>query len=250
MATLERLYSERDRVRLEGGVNARWSCRSYDHPLSLGDWAALSYASERYRLPGARLVLQRVDEALFSGTLLSMNRVNGCTAVAVVVKDQGIVRSGMNAGILGESLCLEASSMGIASCWITGSYRRKLLEVPVQAREQVLGIIALGWPKEAKPATRRRKALAGLCTSDPAAWPEMVRHAAELVQQAPSAMNLQPWMMSYEQGCFAVDCAERAQLDLGIALCHAEVGLQGAHTWAFGRGLKEPAAFVRLEESE
>ena len=247
MIGLERLYTDSGRTRLEKAAEERWSCRSYGRPLSLEDWAALSYAAQRYGLPGARLVLLRVDEALFSGTLLSMNRVSGCTAVAAVVTDSGILRSRIHAGILGESLCLEATAMGMATCWITGSYRRKLLNVPLQLREQVLGIIALGWPRDPAPQTRRRKALESICTSDPAAWPDSCRRAAELVRVAPSAMNLQPWMLSWESGCFAVDCAERTQLDLGIALCHAELALRMPHTWDYGRSPREPAAFTQLE---
>ena len=90
-------------------------------------------------------------------------------------------------------------------------------------------------------------ALAAICTSDSAAWPDSCRRAAELVRVAPSAMNLQPWMLSWERGCFAVDCAERTQLDLGIALCHAELALRMPHTWDYGRSPREPAAFTQLE---
>lgn len=250
MPTLEKLYSLRGKERLTQAVDKRFSCRAFGQPLSLQDWSALSYIAGRYTLPGARLALLRVEEALFSGTLLSMNRVSGCTAVAVVVADQAIRNSRIHAGMLGESLCLEATALGIASCWITGSYRRKLLQLPLYGREAALGIIALGWPQNPPPMTRRRKSLTGICTSDPLQWPEECLQAARLVQQAPSAMNLQPWMLSWEQGLLAVDCGERTLLDLGIALCHAELALRTPHTWQYAKTSREPAAFTHLNSEK
>ncbi len=246
MATLERLIPDADKPRLRKAVDKRYSCRAYERPLSIGDWSALSYSLGRYSMAGARLVLLRVPEALFSGTLLSMNRVTGCTAAAAVVVTQGVREARIRAGILGELFCLEAADAGMATCWLTGSYRKKLLEVPVTPREEVLGIIAVGWPQESAAKPRRRKPLEHLCTSDPTFWPPMCLRAAELIRQAPSAMNLQPWMISYEKGIFAVDAAQQSHLDLGIALSHAALAFTGTTPWEILRSNYDPAAFIEL----
>ena len=41
-----------------------------------------------------------------------------------------------------------------------------------------------------------------------------------------------------------IDTSDRAQIDLGIALCHAELLLTTPHTWHFGSCWREPAAWT------
>lgn len=246
MFALETFYNADQKARLADAIPRRVSCRSYAASLSAGDWAALSYAAGRYRTPGARLHLLRMDESLFTGTLLSTGRIVGCQAVAAVIASSAVTRSKVHAGILGESLCLEATALGLGSCWVTGSYRKKALTVPLQTGEVVLGVIALGHPAEGAilPGNRRRKPVERLCKGDLREWPEEIRRTAQAVQMAPSAMNLQPWEMSLNGNRFILDANDRAQLDLGIALCHAELTLQTPHTWHFGMGWREPAAWA------
>lgn len=245
MATLETLFNPAQRTRLSSAIPMRYSCRAYQGAPSLTDWAALSYVAGRYAMPGARLILMRVGEALFTGTLLSMGKVTGCTAIAAVIVSASEPRAKISAGILGEALCLEAVSMGLGCCWITGTYRKKLLSLPLRPDEALLGIIALGTPeKPAKLQERRRKPLERLCRGDPRLWPEELRMAAEAVQAAPSAMNMQPWEMSLEGSRFILDAPDRAQLDLGIALTHAELALHTPHRWRYGVTRRDPAAWA------
>ena len=246
MFALETLFNPAQKTRLAGAIPRRVSCRAYDAPLSAGEWAALSYAAGRYQTPGARLCLMHVEESLFTGTLLSTGRVTGCTAVAAVIASSAVTRSKVHAGILGEAFALEAVAMGLGCCWMTGSYRRKKLEVPLQPGEAVLGVIALGHPAPGadSPDSRRRKPVEKLCRGDLRAWPKELCRAAEAVQLAPSAMNLQPWEMSLKGNRFIIDASDRAQLELGIALCHGEVALTTPHAWHYGMGWREPAAWA------
>jgi len=62
------------------------------------------------------------------------------------------------------------------------------------------------------------------------------------VRLAPSALNLQPWEMKLTGQRFFIDTPDRQQLDLGIALCHAEVALRSPHRWQLGDGRREPLA--------
>lgn len=245
MAALETLFNADQKHRLSDAIPRRVSCRAYADPLSAGDWAALSYIAGRYVMPGARLCLVRVDESLFTGTLLSTGRVTGCRAVAAVVASSAVTRSKVHAGILGEAFCLEATAMDLATCWMTGTYKKKQLTVTLQPGEAVLGVIAVGHPAEGaiQPGNRRRKPLERLCRGDIREWPEELRRAARAVQMAPSAMNLQPWTMDLEGARFILDASDRAQLDLGIAMCHAELLLTTPHTWRFGSAWREPAAW-------
>ncbi|MGN0778510.1 MAG: nitroreductase family protein [Aristaeellaceae bacterium] len=248
MFALEAFFNPAQKERLRDAIPRRVSCRTYDAPLTAGDWAALSYAAARYQTPGARLILMRVEESLFTGTLLSTGRVTGCTAIAAVVASSAVTRSKVYAGILGEAFVLEAVSMGLVCCWMTGSYRRRQLEVPLRSGEAVLGLIALGHPAPGAgdPASRRRKPLERLCKGDPRTWPEELTRAAQAVQLAPSAMNMQPWEMRRDGSRFILDASDRAPLELGIALCHAEITLTTPHTWHYAAAWRDPAAWAEL----
>ena len=61
----------------------------------------------------------------------------------------------------------------------------------------------------------------------------MMLDVAKLVQIAPSAMNMQPWRMEALPGAFALTISDRALLDGGITLCHAELALRGVHRWVY-----------------
>ena len=121
MHCLEKLMTGAQKERLSRAVGARVSCRAFSGPPSAADWAALSYAAGRYSMPGARLILMNCSESLVTGTLLNLGRVSGCTAIAVVAASSLEPMSRIHAGIAGEALTLEAVSMGLGACWISGT---------------------------------------------------------------------------------------------------------------------------------
>ena len=246
MTRLEGLFSPDQRNRLFEAIPRRQSCRAYVSPPAQGDWAALSYAAGRYDLPGARLIFASVPEGMFSGALLGTGRVTGCGVIAAVAASIALPEGRVHAGILGEAFCLEATAMGLGTCWVSGSYRKRLLTLPLKPDEALLAVIAVGTPEKRPADTRRRKSLDRLCKGDTSLWPEEVRRAAQAVQLAPSAMNLQPWTMSLEQGRFVLDVPDRSRLELGIALCHAELALSSPRAWHLGDGRREPSAWAAL----
>lgn len=245
-ATLEALYPAHKRPALIDAIRLRTSCRSYAAAPDAAEYAALSYAMGRYQLPGARLALFPVEEGFFTGMLLGTKRITGCRlAAAVIITDEPLSR--VHAGILGESFVLEATTMGLGTCWVTGSFRRKELTLPLLRNEAVLAVIAVGKPVAAltAPASRHRKAPEHFCRGDFRAWPEELQDAAALVQAAPSSMNMQPWALYVgPKGEFVLDASDRAQLDAGIALCHAELALETPHTWYFGTDRNQPIAWA------
>jgi len=249
ITTLERLFHPDQRQRLGAAISKRASCRSYVGAPSPAEWAALSYAAGRYELPGARLALLKVDEPIFTGTLLGMGRISGCTTAAAVIASASHPLSRVHAGILGEAFVLEAVSLGLGTCWVSGSYRKRMLEVSLKDDEAVLCIIAFGKPAQGSfnAAFRRRKPIEKLCRGDLSTWPAELQQIASAVQAAPSAMNMQPWQMTLRQDCFILTGSDRALTDLGIALCHAELTLTSPHIWHFGLERGDPAAWAQAK---
>lgn len=239
MLPYDKLFTPARRTELANAVPDRFSCRTFAGEISLADWSTLTYLAGRYTLPGVRLALTHADDGLFTGMLLGPGRVTGCRAVFAVYIDTFIPNAALNAGFAGEALCLELTVLGLASCWLTGTFRRAQLEGGARRDEQLLGIIALGRPAE-QAGSRRRKQLDRICRSAPDAWRAEYRRAAELVRLAPSAMNMQPWALAEENDTLCLDGSDRAQLDLGIAMCHAELALTMPHAWVIGRLRTEP----------
>lgn len=247
MTTLDKLFSPTQRTRLSAAIPKRVSCRAYTAAPSTADWASLAYAAERYLLPGARLALCRVQEVLFTGTLLGMGRITGCTTVAAVIASGKEPLCRLHAGILGEAFSLEAVGLGLGTCWVSGTYRKRLLEVPLRESEAVLCVIALGKPAPdaTDTASRRRKPIERVARSYDR-WPASLREAARAVQLAPSAMNLQPWQLGLDGRRFILDGNDRSQLDLGIALCHAELALPPHGPWQFAEKTNDPFCWTEL----
>lgn len=247
MTTLDRLLNPTQRQRLSEAIPARVSCRAYAGDPSPADWASLAYAVGRYRLPGARLALLHVEEALFTGTMLGVGRITNCRAVAAVIAS-GEPFSRLSAGALGELFVLEATSLGLGTCWVAGTYRRRLLTVPLEAGETVVSVIAVGQPTPGamNPAGRKRKPLERILHGDLERWSPPLRAAAEAVRSAPSALNLQPWQLALEGQTFILDGSDRFQLDLGIALCHAELTLPPHSPWRFAQRRSDPLCRTEL----
>ncbi len=245
-ATLETLYPIADRPRLIQAARLRTSCRTYAGAPDPADYAALSYAIGRYQLPGVRLVLAPVEEGFFTAPVLSGKRITGCRMMAAVVITD-TPQSRINAGIAGESFVLEATARGLGTCWVSGSFRRKGLTIPTAPGETVLCVIAVGKPAAplAEPASRQRKSPEHFCRGNFRSWPEELTDAATLVQIAPSAMNMQPWVLSIgPESEFILDTSDRALLDAGIALCHAELALETPHVWHYGAARNQPVAWA------
>lgn len=248
MNTLETLFSPSRRKVLAEAIPVRYSCRSFGDPFSIADWAGISYIAGRYALPGARLALLHVSEDLFTGTLLNMGRVIGCTTVAAVIADTAVANAVIHAGILGEALCLEATAAGFGSCWIASTYKRKQLNVPLRPGEQVQAIIALGHPADRKPPQRKRKNVERFCKGDPTLWPEELRRVAEAVRLAPSEQNSQPVTMHMGNYRFSFEAPAQSMLDLGIALCHAELALTSPHCWRGRQSVHDPIIWMELRK--
>lgn len=237
-STLSTLFTPAQKERLRAAVPLRTSCRSFSAAPDLQTAAALAYQAGRFTLPGVSLHLISVSEDVFTN-------ITGCCMAAAVSVSQDNWRSRLHAGISGEAFILEATAMGVGTCWVGGSFRRTLVEGAVPPGETLLCLIALGIPPQplSAPVSRPRMAPDQLCLGAWRLWPQPFTDAAALVQIAPSGMNQQPWkLLRTPQGDFALDAPLRSTLDAGIALCHAELALMSPHTWRFSDKTGEPLA--------
>ncbi len=186
----------------------------------------------------------------------------------------GAVQSGAHAmedfGYAMELAVLEATALGLGTCWLGGTYARSSFAIrfkPLKG-EVMPAAVAAGY---AEADSRTNDPLRGLTRAENRRlWPDMFfeggfdqslpRSAAgeyawalEMLRLAPSASNKQPWRVVHEAGVWHFYCqrtpgygkgtllfsalglADLQRLDIGIAMCHFELtarerGLGGA--WA------------------
>lgn len=246
---LNGFFSPAQRARLLNAVSARRSVRAYRGEPDVAQLSALHFSAARACLPGVRIEIADTDPALLFRRLPVVGGIAGTGKYAAVIVDEAAPRALLHAGISGEAFILEATSLGVGTCWVA-SFRRKECFLPLEEHERVAAVTPLGVPNDVNPG-RKRKKLSEICAGDPSAWPLWAFNAAECVRQAPSAVNLQPWRLAYAGRTLMLmkGGLGGSELDLGIALLHMSLGAgETPHEIHWGEG-KEIASLIAEEEA-
>jgi len=177
-------------------------------------------------------------------------------------------------GFLFEQLLLKAADLGLATCWLGGTFTRGgfAAAVGLAADEILPAVSPVGLPPGRRSVwdsairtlagSRRRKPWAelffdgGFVTPLPAEGAGPYREALEMVRLAPSASNRQPWRLLRRDGAFhfylsrtpgygRVAGNDLQRLDIGIAMTHfqltlTEAGVSGG--WVRRAPAPEPPA--------
>jgi Putative TM nitroreductase len=224
-------------------VPVRRSRRTFDgSPVTEADLETLDALCRSFRPHGdARTVLVRkAPEAVFKGIIGSYGKVAGASSALVFLGTPAEDGTAQHVGYTGEAIVLEATALGLETCWIGGSLDRKLaakLARPMPG-ERVFAISPLGHAAAAAPASERllygwgkpkkRRAVEEIAPGC-GSWPTWASAGVEAARIAPSAMNRQPWRFRMEDGTVIVSCAGTntpvvgLSLDCGIAMLHFEL---------------------------
>ena len=163
-------------------------------------------------------------------------------------------------GYTGEGIVLEATRLGLGTCWVALTYNAKSVSsmININVSEKLLSVSPVGytiekWTFEEKMFTgfgamHQRKPLSSMVTGiRESQWPKWARTAVEAARLAPSATNRQPWNFNIEHDSITLSVKNTGmefnvskRLDCGIAMLHMELGalscgVQGG--WEF---LKKP----------
>lgn len=178
-----------------------------------------------------KLSWQGVTIRMFKGPGLKSG-IKGTNVYAVIVAKRGTPME--MEGFMGEALVLEATAMGLGTCWLGAMFYPDVVRrnVNLQADEEVHCVIALGKVAAPVPFAPKRKELTRLCGMSEeelgalGAWQKEAVLAARV---APSAINLQPWKIAADRTSVSILEApviykKYAPLDRGICMLHAAVG--------------------------
>jgi hypothetical protein len=239
-----------------GAIAARRSRRRYsDRKVAPAALQALRAFCEGFRLaPGARAELVEGSGGVFTGLLDrfggAYGRVEGAQWTAAFVGPKG---GETEVGYVGEAFILEATRLGLGTCWVAGMFDRKTAAglVKLHRGEHVIAVTPVGHPlerrqfvermmsKAVRSAARRQveeiapgltRGLGHARADGPAgeAWPAWAVTAVEAARVAPSGANRQPWRFRLKDGALVMGRAETtywtAPIDFGIAMLHVELG--------------------------
>ena len=185
--------------------------------------------------------------AAFQGLRKSYGMFTGVRTI-IVLKGKAIEpHLKEKAGYYGELIVLEATKLGLGTCWVGGTYDKGSGLFSLKEGESLVCVITVGiTPKEKTVhekiiytlAHGRSKPLEKLyhAQDDPPAWFLSGVKAASL---APSSANAQPVRFHYSKESAAasvLDTGGFRLVDLGIAKAHFALAAKG--TFAFGNGGK------------
>ena len=240
-------------------IPVRRSRRRYDESeLEPDEIARLESVCTGFKpFPQARtdLVTESPDRIL-KGAVGHYGKVKGAPALIAFTGDMEDPYIQEKVGYLGEGIILEATAMGLATCWVGGFFRPKVAASVVRTvkNEKVLAVTPVG-RAVARPTreeiimtgfgrNHRRKPLSETATGlEQKDWPQWIKASLEAARIAPSAINRQPWRFYVETNSITVSVDNRGlsfgiskRLDCGIAMLHLEVaaldsGVRG--TWEF-----------------
>jgi hypothetical protein len=193
----------------------------------------------------AALVREPVDDVA-AGIIGGYGRVSGAPCYLAFIGRMDSARVQECVGYTGEALILEATSLGLATCWVGGLFKPGVVSarIGLGENERVLCISPVGYPS-ARPSltdrtfkaitgSARRKRLEELMEGGRV--PEGgVKKAVETARLSPSANNRQPWRFRADARTMTIltdnDRKEwkiSRRLDCGIAMLHFELGARAA----------------------
>jgi nitroreductase len=204
----------------------------------------------------AELVRSKPDQ-IFKGLIGAYGRVNDAPCYAAFIGDLSSPHVQETTGYTGEGIILEATALGLNTCWVGGFFRPEMVKhhIPLRENEKILSVTPIGYAVEKKgfsekslsafARSHRRRPLDDLTDGPiPEPWMEKAIGAARL---APSAVNRQPWRFRIQKNAVFVSTDSRRsaspiskRLDCGIAMLHLELGARTAGVngkWEF---LKPP----------
>ena len=245
-------------------IEKRRSHRHFEKNRSIeADKLSLLDAVCREFMPfsGARacLVTDPVKD-VFKGIIGSYGKIKDAPVFIAFVGNMDIPSVQEEVGYTGEGVILEATALGLNTCWVAGFFRPDSVTslVKIKSNERILAVTPVGYSHrieswEEKLMTgfgrhHRRIPVSKLMSKrGQDKLPEWIRASIQAARLAPSAINRQPWGFDVGNDSITVyvrtggpEFTVSKRLDCGIAMLHIELaamsfGVNGA--WQF---LKAP----------
>jgi hypothetical protein len=210
--------------------------------------------------PAARTCLATESvEDVFRGIVGSYGKIKDAPAFIAFIGNMDRPSVQEETGYTGEGVILEATALGLDTCWVAGFFNPGIVAsiVGIGSNERVLAVTPVGYARRFETTeekvltgfgrTHRRLPASALMREPGRVLPEWIKTSVQAARLAPSAINRQPWGFGAGDDSITVyvrtggpDFSVSKPLDCGIAMLHIEVaamslGVRG--DWQF---LKSP----------
>lgn len=221
-------------------IKNRHSVRSFsDEPLSAQERAVLQAEIERCNAEGNLHMSLVCDEPeAFNSAMAHYGKFSGCTDYLVIAGEPAADLE-ERAGYYGERVVLLAQQLGLGSCWVAMTFKKRFVKKSVAAGEKLAIVVALGHGTTQGAAHKGKTPDQVSQTVDGA--PEWFARGVDYALMAPTAMNQQSFSINLTGGERAGKPLVSAKanggfyckIDLGIVKLHFELGAgAGAFAWA------------------
>jgi hypothetical protein len=241
-------------------IGKRRSRRYFDpnRPIEPDILAALDIICTQFKpfsYARTRLVTKSVNN-VFKGVVGSYGKIKDAPAFIAFIGDMDSPFVQEAVGYTGEGIVLEATALGLNTCWVGGFFRPEIAAslVEVRSKERVLALTPVGYARQFESLeeklmtgfglTHKRLPLSKLVSGlDISEWQNWVKVSLKAARLAPSAVNRQPWGFYVEKDSITVfvrttgpEFNVSKRLDCGIAMLHIELaassyGIKGE--WEF-----------------
>jgi len=198
---------------------------------------------------GARAELVRSPpDDVFKGIVGSYGKVKDAPHYIAFIGDNDSPTVEVALGYMGEGIILEATALGLNTCWVAGFFRPEVVRkhIDVADSEYVAGVTPIGYAQDrvvridslrkGYVKLHRRRQLADLILPQSLPPKEWMTKALEAARLAPSAINRQPWRFLIGKDSITItesgfgDLFGRIsyRLDCAIAMLHLELGALAA----------------------
>ena len=178
---------------------------------------------------GLHIQLVTGEEEAFQGFMAHYGKFDGVeNYIALIGKKSGTLQE--KAGYYGEQIVLLAQQLGLNTCWVASSFRKKKCRISIEAGEKMVCVISLGYGKT-QGVPHKGKNMEDLYEAE-GEVPTWFMEGVEAASLAPTAINQQKFMFS-----LCGDTAEvrktggfYSDVDLGIVKYHFEAA-SGRKIW-------------------
>lgn len=129
-------------------------------------------------------------------------------------------------GYYGERVVLYAQTLGLNTCWVAMTFGKRTTKkkCDIENDEKLVCVLALGYGKT-NGIPHQSKKIEDVCSVN-VETPEWFKNGMEAALLAPTAMNQQKFMFSFDDNKVSVKATGGAysQVDLGIVKYHFEIG--------------------------
>ena len=225
----------------EEAIRQRHSVRQYTgEPISEADRTALRGEIERLNVEGDLHMDLVCDEPeAFAGGLAHYGSFRGVTDY-LVIAGKPAANLDERAGYYGEKVVLLAQKLGLNTCWVALTFKKRLVRRSIAQGDKLAIVIALG--HGSTQGTPHKSKAASAVSSCPGTVPAWFAHGVEFALLAPTAMNQQKFRFVLVDGDTnagkprvkaTTGLGYYANIDLGIAKLHFELGAgPSAFEWA------------------